>query len=208
MDKWTFVIGRRDVCVINSRCLLRLTAVLIVLSFMGTFFCTAQEITKQERLKNTLYLQADNYSSAKDGVLAVIDKQDKSVTPKMLDGVFYVPLRYVLESFGVEVGWEDESKCVTISGGGKKLSLSVKDDEVRLGALKEKLSFDCFIDNERTYLALEDVSKLIKCNTHFYSSHKAAVIAVGQSWDSERDAEKQAHSAMEFAISPFFKMFT
>lgn len=180
----------------------------MVLSFMCSCFCFAEEMTKQQRLKNTLYLQSGNYSCAKDGVLTVIDKSDKTVTPRIREGVFYVPLRFVLESFGVEVGWDDSAKCVTVSGGGKTISLSVNDDEVRLGALKEKLSRDCYIENERTYLALEDVSKLIKCNTHFYSSGNTAVIAIGESWDSERDAEKQAVSAMEFAISPFFKMFT
>lgn len=194
--------------VIKGRYLLRLTAAMIAFSLLCGILCAAQEMTKEQRLENTLYLQWNNYSSAKDGVLVVIDRDDKSVTPRMLDGTFYVPLRFVLESFGVEVGWDDDEKCVVISGGAKRILLSVNNDEVSLGTIKEKLSGDCFIQDGRTYLALEDVSKLIKCNTHFYASHNAAVIAVGEDWNSERDAEKQAHSAMEFAVSPFFKMFT
>jgi len=172
------------------------------------FVCHAQEMTKQQRLENTLYVQSMNYSAAKDGVLTVVDSDDKSVTPIVADGVFYVPARFVFESFGLKVSWNDAEKRVIVSGGGKHVFLSVNDDTVSLETLSEKLSYDCYIDNSRTYIALEDVSKIMKCHTYYYQANKAAVIAVGEEWDSERDAEKQAHSAMEFAVSPFFKMFT
>ena len=165
-------------------------------------------MTKQERLKNTLYLQGNNYACAKDGYLTVIDSEDKTVTPKIVDGVFYVPLRFVLESFGVQVSWDDEAKSVVATGGKKSLYVSVTQDNVTLGQVSVKFDYDCYIDNERTFLALDDVSKIIKCSTYRYEVNKSAVIAVGEEWNSERDAEKQAHSAMEFAISPFFKMFT
>ncbi len=180
----------------------------LILSVIGSVLCMAQDMTKQTRLENTLYLQSNNYASAKDGVLTVIDSEDKTVTPRLIDGVFYVPLRFVLESFGISVSWNDAEKSVVISGGNKYLFLSVNDDTVTLENLSEKLENDCFVDNGRTYIALADVTKLMKCHTHYYTSNKAAVIAVGEEWDSERDAEKQAHSAMKFAISPFFKMFT
>ena len=175
---------------------------------LSVFTYAAEEMTKKERLENTLYLQSNNYASAKDGVLTVIDAEDKSVTPKILDGVFYVPLRFVLESFGIEVGWDDSVKSVTASGGGKNIIISVNDDTASLGEVSVKLDYDCYIDNSKTYLALEDVSKIIKCSTYRYGANRSAVIAVGEEWNSDRDAEKQAHSAMEFAISPFFKMFT
>ena len=136
---------------------------------LSAFTYAAEEMTKKERLENTLYLQSNNYASAKDGVLTVIDADDKSVTPKIHDGVFYVPLRFVLESFGVEVGWDDSAKTVTASGGGKVILVSVNEDTASLGEVSVKLDYDCYIDNSRTYLALEDVSKIIKCNTFCYS---------------------------------------
>lgn len=186
------------------------TAVILscLLFTTSALFCSAQDMTKQERLKNTLYLQGNNYACAKDGYLTVIDSEDKTVTPKIVDGVFYVPLRFVLESFGVQVSWDDEAKSVVATGGKKSLYVSVTQDNVTLGQVSVKFDYDCYIDNERTFLALDDVSKIIKCSTYRYEVNKSAVIAVGEEWNSERDAEKQAHSAMEFAISPFFKMFT
>ena len=188
--------------------LLRLTVIALMLLSAVTFACTAQEMTKGERLKDTLYLQNNNYSAAKDGVLSVIDKEDKTVTPRNRDGVFYVPLRFVLESFGVEVGWDDSIKSVLVTGGEKQIVLSVAEDTISLGDMSEKLAHDCYIDNSHTYVALDDVPKIIKCNVHYYNSGSSAVIAVGEAWDSERQAEKDAYSAMEFAVSPFFKMFT
>ena len=192
----------------NLKSIKRLMAIAVILSVICSILGTAQSMTKQTRLEKTLYLQSNNYASAKDGVLTVIDREDKTVTPKIVDGVFYVPLRYVMESFGITVGWNDSVKSVVVSGGNKNLFLSVNDDTVTLENISVSLEHDCFIDNSRTYIALSDVSKLIKCHTHYYQSNKAAVITVGEEWDESRDAEKQAHSAMEFAVSPFFKMFT
>lgn len=57
---------------------LRAVAVLACLTLAFAFFnCNAQEMTKTQRLENTLYLQNNNYASAKDGVLTVIDKDEK-----------------------------------------------------------------------------------------------------------------------------------
>lgn len=188
---------------------LRAVAVLACLTLAFAFFnCNAQEMTKTQRLENTLYLQSNNYASAKDGVLTVIDKDEKTVTPKIRDGVFYIPLRFVLESFGIEVGWNDSEKSVVISGGGKDIFLSVAEDTAVLENVTVKLDYDCYIDNSRTYMALDDITKIMKCSTYRYSANKSAVITVGEEWNAEREAEIQAHSAMEFAISPFFKMFT
>ena len=190
---------------VNTAIVSVLVAILLVLYGIT---CYAQDMTKQERLKNTLYLQSNNYSSAKDGFLVVVDADDKTVVPKMRDEVFYVPLRYVLESFGAEVLWDDSVKSVIISADGNTMNLSVQQDVLIFDNDSVKLAYDCYIDNSRTYVALEDIPKIITCGTYYYTANKAAVIYLGEEWNAERDAEKQAHSAMEFAVSPFFKMFT
>ena len=187
--------------------------VCLVLSLLAvlSFGCLAQEdgsLTKDERLKNTLYFQHMNYTAAKDGVMTVIDVEDKSFTPVLRNGVFYIPLRFTAESFGITVGWEDETKSVLFTVPDKTVRLSTKDNLLSVGESTQNLENECFIENGHTFIAIGDIGKLIKCSVHFYSGQSSAVIAVGEEWDFKRDAEKQALSAMEFAVSPFFKMFT
>lgn len=167
----------------------------------------SQEMTKQERLERTIYLQNLNYAAACDGVLTVINPNDKTVTPKYIEGKFYIPLRFVLENYGVVVSWEHETKTVVMGAGEKEYRLSTKDSVMSYGENTKQLENPCVITNGTTYVAFDEISQIIGCKTYYFESYKAGVIAIGEDWNEERQAEKDALRAMEFAVSPFFKMF-
>lgn len=190
---------------------------LVISSFCTAFASTEnagkavserQEMTKQQRLEKTVYLQNLNYAAACDGVLTVINTADKTVTPLFYNEGFYVPLRFVLETYGVVVSWEHETKTVVMVAASKEYRLSTQDTVMSYGDKTKALANPCFIRNGTTYVAFDDVSEIIGCKTYYFDEYKAGVIAIGEDWDSERQAEKDALKAMEFAVSPFFKMFT
>lgn len=168
---------------------------------------TLSEMTKQQRLERTVYLQNLNYAAACDGVLTVINPNDKTVTPTYNDGKFYIPLRFVLEYFGVGVSWEHETKTVIMTAGKREYRLSTKDSVMSIGENSKQLSNPCFIERGTTFVAFDDIDDIIGCNTYYFEDYKSGVIAAGESWNTERQAEKDALKAMEFAVSPFFKMF-
>ncbi len=165
------------------------------------------EMTKQQRLEKTVYLQNLNYAAACDGVLTVINAADKTVTPVFYNEKFYVPLRFVLETYGVLVSWEHETKTVVMMAGSREYRLSTADTVMSYGENIKALANSCFIKNGTTYVAFDDISEIIGCKTYYFDEYKSGVIAVGEEWNSERQAEKDALKAMEFAVSPFFKMF-
>lgn len=199
------------------RTLVCICACLVICSFCAAFADTEntgqtasenQEMTKQQRLEKTVYLQNLNYAAACEGVLTVINPTDKTVTPVFKGDTFYVPLRFVLEYYGVVVGWEHETKTVLMTAGSKEYRLSTLDTVMSYGENTKALANPCFINNGTTYVAFDDISEIIGCKTYYFDGYKAGVIAIGEDWDSERQAEKDALNAMEFAVSPFFKMFT
>ena len=165
------------------------------------------EMTKQQRLEKTVYLQNLNYAAACDGVLTVIKPDDKTVTPLYSENKFYIPLRFVLEYYGVEVSWEHETKTVVMKAGEKEYKLSTKDSVMSFGENSKTLDNSCFITKGTTYIAFDDIDDVIGCNTYYFEQYKSGVVIAGESWNPERQAEKDALGAMEFAVSPFFKMF-
>lgn len=171
------------------------------------FFLPDPEMTKQQRLKNTVYLQNLNYAAACDGVLTVINNNDRSVTPVFSGGKFYVPLRFILEYYGVGVSWEQETRDVIMTAGDKVYRLSVDDAVMSYGEKTKQLGNACILDKGTTFVAFEDISKMITCETYYFDKFKSGVIVFGEEWFVERKAENEALSAMEFAVSPFFKMF-
>ena len=182
----------------------------VCLCFASAFFAFADEarqITKQQRLDNTVYLQDLNYSAAVDGNLCVIEPEDKRVKPHYSENVFYVPLRFAVEKLGGRVYWEDSVKTVILNIGADRITLSTRYNTFSYNGTDFALENKCFIKDGFTYVAFDDMAELCGFETYFYTSYSAGVIYTGEEWDPGRDAEKQAVSAMEFAVSPFFKMF-
>ena len=165
------------------------------------------EMTKQQRLERTVYLQNLNYAAACDGVLTVINPADKTIFPMFKEDKFYIPLRFVLEFFGVGVSWEHDTKAVIMTAGEKEYRLSTNDSIMSIGENTKQLPNPCFIEKGTTFVAFDDIDEIIGCNTCFFEEYKSGVILAGEEWNSERQAEKDALKAMEFAVSPFFKMF-
>lgn len=165
------------------------------------------EMTKSERLRGTVYFQNLNYGTACDGVLTVINSNDKSVMPKMHGEKLYVPLRFVLEYYGVCVSWEHESKTVVITANQNVYRLCVPESSMMLGERMKKLSNPCYIEKGTTFVALDDLPNIVTCSVKYFPEYQSGVVFVGEDWKEEREAERQALSAMEFAVSPFFKMF-
>lgn len=166
-----------------------------------------EEMTKKERLEKTIYLQNLNYAAACDGVLTVINPADKSITPYFNGDKFYIPLRFVLEYFGVGVSWEHETKTVVMTAGEKEYRLSTNDSVMSYGEKTKELANPCVIIKGTTFVSFDNITEIIGCRTFFFDSYKSCVITAGEEWKEERQAEKDALKAMEFAVSPFFKMF-
>ena len=165
------------------------------------------EMTKQQRLEKTVYLQNLNYAAACDGVLTVINPNDKTITPLYNENKFYIPLRFVLEYYGVNVSWEHETKTVVMQAGTREYRLMTNDSTMSFGENTKQLENPCFIIQGTTFIAFDDIDEIITCNTYYFDNYKSGVVVAGEEWNPERQAEKEALSAMEFAVSPFFKMF-
>jgi hypothetical protein len=203
----------------KNRKLLKGFAASFVCLLIASSFCTVfadvevnsgellPEMTKQQRLEKTVYLQNLNYAAACDGILTVIRPADKSVTPIYNEDKFYIPLRFVLEYYGVGVSWEHETRTVIMQAGEREYRLSTKDSVMSIGENEKQLENSCIIISGTTYVAFDDIDAIIGCNTYYFENYKSGVITAGEAWNPERQAEKEALDAMEFAVSPFFKMF-
>lgn len=193
------------VCLFAASSMLSVCAEIYV-SLEG-LFDAPEDMTKQQRLERTIYFQNMNYAAACDGVLTVINPADKAATPIVRQDKLYIPLRFVLEYYGVDVSWEHETKTVIMTANEKEYRLSIEDSVMSFGEKTKQLANPCILNRNLTYVAFEDISEIITCNIYYFEKYNSGVIMAGEKWDNERQAEKDALGAMEFAVSPFFKMF-
>lgn len=164
-------------------------------------------MTKAKRLENTLYLQSSNYASAKDGVLSVIEKENKAVTPKNGKTEMLVPLRFVCESFGLEIVWDDGKRTAVIKNGENVYEINPDDGTVNKDGALLRISENAYISENRIFITLSAAAEITGTKFWYDAKSKAAVLTSGEEWQSGRDAEKEALSAMQFVTSPFVKIF-
>lgn len=192
----------------SKKALFSMAVFVLNIVFMAAILCLGvvasdvpqtEECTKHQRLEQTVYLVNDDYASAVDGVLVTIDNDNKNVVPYVKDSVQYFPLRFVCESFGYTVSWNDETRSVCIKSPDGVLSAINVDD----AALEGKVE----ITHSRTMVSAEVLLEAIDCDFYSFGDGTHVIYASGIEWVPDRQAEKEALSAMQYVMMLFFRMF-
>lgn len=109
-------------------------------------------------------------SSVNTGVTALMTIGKKTMTvnnstktldvaPVLQNGVTYVPIKYILDSFGGSANWDKVNKKLTVIQGGTTMELTVNKREFLLGGVKKQGEAAPIILNSRTLVPLRLVSE-------------------------------------------------
>ncbi len=81
--------------------------------------------SSDDKLSNTVTLAIGRNKSLSKGVLKQIDPDNASVFPQIVNSRTLVPVRFISENFGAEVGWDAATKTVMIKAGGKEIYMQI-----------------------------------------------------------------------------------
>ena len=160
--------------------------------------------TKELRLQNTVYVTVGDYAAAVDGKLAAIDADNHSVMPYEKDGDVYLPLRFICESLGAEVGWDEETGMVSARSGERVSLLDTASGVLKTDgdakAVKAEIVYD------RTFVTGDVINGILGTKI-FEEGSEIIVYDSIVEWDESRQAEKDALEAMRYVMMPLFRMF-
>ena len=116
----------------------------------------------------TLYAaweEKDN--SENEIVLTIGDKKAKvfgktktnDVAPKIVNDRAMLPARFVAESLGAEVEWDEEKKLVTVTGKDVTILITIGNEIALVNGKEVKLDSPAFIENGRTYTPLRFIAE-------------------------------------------------
>lgn len=151
--------------------------------------------TKEQRLKNTVYLAVNDYASAVDGVLKAIDPANRDVRPYEKDGTRYYPFRFVAENLGYTVGWDEETQNATFAKGDNSGYVPTANGDPNVEVV-----------HDRTMVTAEVLWETLGVSVYTGDGYSVVYDSL-VAWDETRDAEKEALSAMQYVLMPFFRMF-
>ncbi len=84
----------------------------------------AAEVNPREMIKDAVSLFVSSPVSFAYGKQTQVDSSDWQIVPYEKDEQAMVPVRFVAQSLGAKVGWDPKSRKVTVTLGGKQVTMS------------------------------------------------------------------------------------
>lgn len=87
-----------------------------------------------------------------------------------------IPIRFVSESLGAEVKWDDNTRTITILKGNNEIKLIIGENHATVNGNELILDSEVFIKDGRTYVPLRFVSEALGANVEWDGNSQTAII--------------------------------
>ena len=155
------------------------------------------------RKSGTVFLQIGNYAAVTDGKLTWIDLANKNVIPYIKEDRTMVPLRFLTESLGATVGYNDVTRGITVTLGDTVMELTVGEETYLLNG--EQFEMDCAaeITEDRTFVPVRFVSEALGKSVSWLSAERMVVVTdVTSPWVEGGAAENAVLAEVRLNLSP------
>lgn len=154
--------------VINALCIvvvLALTIIPLSMSFAKGSAKGQQNIENnsmegkgiEDRLKEAIALYIGSSQAIVNNVETQVDSTNANVKPYIKNDRTLVPVRFVSESTGAEVDWDQQNSKVTVKLNNKVVELVIGNKTMKVGDKEEVLDVAPEINEGRTYLPLRSL---------------------------------------------------
>ncbi len=156
----------------------------------------------KNRAKNVIFLNINNYGTVSDGTLKWVDKSNKNVKPYIKDDRTMVPVRFIAEELGATVGYDHETRVVTITLGNNVVELTIDEKAYKLNG--ESFEMDCAAEiiESRTFVPVRFVSEALGRKVEWLGAQRMVVITTASyPWDKENGVEKNLLSEIMLMLT-------
>ncbi len=148
-------------------------------------------MTSQKRAKDIICLKIDKSYAYTFGNLTSIDSANDKVVPYIVNDRTLVPLRFVSETLGADVLWEDGWNYCYVNKGDKKIKITFGSADLEVNG--EVITYEAPVEvvENRTMVPIRFISEELGYHVHWNQPNKAVVISpAANPWVKDRDAEK------------------
>ncbi len=154
------------------------------------------------RARNVIFLNINNYGTVSDGTLKWVDKDNKEVRPYIKDDRTMVPLRFIAEELGATVGYDDETRAITVTLGDTVMGLTVDEKAYTLNG--EAYEMDCAAEivADRTFVPVRFVSEALGRSVEWLENQRMVIITTTTyPWDKDNGVEKTLMSEIMLMLT-------
>ncbi|MBR4030246.1 MAG: hypothetical protein IKJ06_02480, partial [Clostridia bacterium] len=118
---------------------------------------------------------------------AKIDKDNETVVPFTENDRTLVPVRFISESFGAKVGWDDATQTVTVNANGKEIKMVLGKAEMTVDGKAVALDTPANTYQDRTFIPLRAMAEAI--NKKVFWDDRGLIIISDLTLDAETDKD-------------------
>lgn len=155
----------------------------------------ADLMTPEQRLANVLILQIGRNVASVFGQLQPIYPNEPSVAPYIVaaQSRTYVPLRFIAESMGAQVDWQQESRTVVIVRQGVTITMPLGSSVYTVNGEQRQMDGAAELQFDRTMVPLRFVAEALGYSVEWDNAARLAIVApAGSPWDLAGEAEQAA----------------
>lgn len=163
------------------------------------------------RLENTVIMQIGNMAAAKGGALTKVDKDNTLVAPYIdVNGRTMVPIRFVAESLGALVEWNDEKQQVTVSHNSKVIVMTIGSKSFTINGAVKSMDTVPVINKGwgRTMVPMRFVGEALGMNVQWDELNRLVILSpLSNPWKLDGETEKDVTSNILLLFSPLMRDF-
>jgi len=106
------------------------------------------------------------------------------------NGRTQVPVRFVSEALGAEVGWEGSTKTVTISQGDKEIKIVIGKKDYTINGEKNLMDTEALLKEDRTFVPIRFVSEGLGARVDWDPAVRTVYIDTREKGDIKDDTPK------------------
>src|SRR5690554_4529629 len=106
------------------------------------------------------------------------------------NGRTQVPVRFVSEALGAEVGWEGSTKTVTISQGDKEIKIVIGKKDYTINGEKNLMDTEALLKEDRTFVPIRFVSEGLGARVEWDSAVRTVYIDTREKGDIKDNTPK------------------
>ena len=157
----------------------------------------------RRRKEGTIFLQIGNYAAVTDGNLTWIDLANKNVIPYIKENRTMVPLRFLTESLGATIGYNDQTRGITVTLGETVMELTVGERSYLLNGEAHEMDCAAEITEDRTFVPVRFVSEALGKSVAWLAEERIVVITAPDSvWNESGEVELSVLAEVRLDLSP------
>ena len=149
-----------------------------------------EKMDSKKRAQDAIVMKVDTSLACAFGKMIPIDSENEKVVPYIYNDRTLVPLRFVSESLGAEVIWEDGWNHCSINKEGKQIKITFNSADIEVDGKTVTYDAPVQVVEGRTMVPIRFISEELGYHVHWNAPNKMVVITPADNpWVAEREAE-------------------